>query len=294
MRSGPPAERTRSSGPPGEVNHTSARALANRGPPRAGPAPRRNHGVSVRLRRCSSPASEAVPGRWWGAACGAGVSCRPARSPARSALVARRSESDERGRASFGPAAPGPDRALPSPRPVRRTGLAENGRPGGADQVIGQAVPQHQRRLVTRSAHDSVQNEEERPESRPWNQPPEDGAQEYDPASFIESITVRRPRERGSRAAASRAGPTLVGSARTLRISAPGAIRTRDTRFRRAVLYPLSYEGMGSTLPHAAPDRGHRRRAADHRAPLRRASRACPGCEPRGPRRPPWSGWAPP
>ena len=25
---------------------------------------------------------------------------------------------------------------------------------------------------------------------------------------------------------------------------APGAIRTRDTRFRRAVLYPLSYGGM--------------------------------------------------
>ena len=24
-----------------------------------------------------------------------------------------------------------------------------------------------------------------------------------------------------------------------------GAIRTRDTRFRRAVLYPLSYEGRG-------------------------------------------------
>lgn len=31
---------------------------------------------------------------------------------------------------------------------------------------------------------------------------------------------------------------------------APGAIRTRDTRFRRAVLYPLSYEGLrGATLP---------------------------------------------
>ena len=26
-------------------------------------------------------------------------------------------------------------------------------------------------------------------------------------------------------------------------LCAPGAIRTRDTRFRRAVLYPLSYEG---------------------------------------------------
>jgi hypothetical protein len=26
--------------------------------------------------------------------------------------------------------------------------------------------------------------------------------------------------------------------------SGPGAIRTRDTRFRRAVLYPLSYEAL--------------------------------------------------
>ncbi len=27
-------------------------------------------------------------------------------------------------------------------------------------------------------------------------------------------------------------------------LSAPGRIRTCDTRFRRAVLYPLSYEGL--------------------------------------------------
>ncbi len=27
---------------------------------------------------------------------------------------------------------------------------------------------------------------------------------------------------------------------------APGRIRTCDTRFRRAVLYPLSYEGEGA------------------------------------------------
>ena len=30
---------------------------------------------------------------------------------------------------------------------------------------------------------------------------------------------------------------------------APGANRTRDTRFRRAVLYPLSYEGGGRAQP---------------------------------------------
>ena len=29
-------------------------------------------------------------------------------------------------------------------------------------------------------------------------------------------------------------------------ISAPGQIRTADTRFRRAVLYPLSYGGVGA------------------------------------------------
>ena len=29
---------------------------------------------------------------------------------------------------------------------------------------------------------------------------------------------------------------------------APGPIRTADTRFRRAVLYPLSYEGMWDIL----------------------------------------------
>ena len=32
---------------------------------------------------------------------------------------------------------------------------------------------------------------------------------------------------------------------------APGPIRTADTRFRRAVLYPLSYEGMVDILPPA-------------------------------------------
>ena len=41
----------------------------------------------------------------------------------------------------------------------------------------------------------------------------------------------------------------------------PGAIRTRDTRFRRAVLYPLSYGAIWSRVPgaheyrHAGPPR---------------------------------------
>ena len=43
-------------------------------------------------------------------------------------------------------------------------------------------------------------------------------------------------------------------------VSAPGRIRTCDTGFRRAVLYPLSYEGLtrseltesGSLRPHSA------------------------------------------
>jgi hypothetical protein len=34
-------------------------------------------------------------------------------------------------------------------------------------------------------------------------------------------------------------------SSRELRQGAPGRIRTCDTGFRRAVLYPLSYEGAG-------------------------------------------------
>ena len=31
---------------------------------------------------------------------------------------------------------------------------------------------------------------------------------------------------------------------------APGRIRTVDTRFRRAVLYPLSYEGIDEMVSH--------------------------------------------
>lgn len=37
------------------------------------------------------------------------------------------------------------------------------------------------------------------------------------------------------------------------RVGAPGRIRTCDTRFRRAVLYPLSYEGGGG----GCADHGH-------------------------------------
>ena len=32
-------------------------------------------------------------------------------------------------------------------------------------------------------------------------------------------------------------------------LGAPGQIRTADTRFRRAVLYPLSYEGGAGSAP---------------------------------------------
>ena len=48
-----------------------------------------------------------------------------------------------------------------------------------------------------------------------------------------------------------REGPApMIHRGGPLASCAPGAIRTRDTRFRRAVLYPLSYEGLrGATLP---------------------------------------------
>ena len=44
-------------------------------------------------------------------------------------------------------------------------------------------------------------------------------------------------------------------------VGALGQIRTADTRFRRAVLYPLSYEGGGSTDRGGARSTGHRRPA---------------------------------
>ena len=45
-------------------------------------------------------------------------------------------------------------------------------------------------------------------------------------------------------------------------IGGPGAIRTRDTRFRRAVLYPLSYEASDhecTGAPTRAATTFHRR-----------------------------------
>ncbi len=57
------------------------------------------------------------------------------------------------------------------------------------------------------------------------------------------------------------AGPSCDGPAKGRRISpvlcAPGRIRTCDTRFRRAVLYPLSYGGWDSTVePSGLWDQG--------------------------------------
>lgn len=43
---------------------------------------------------------------------------------------------------------------------------------------------------------------------------------------------------------ASTEGPPKVDVRPQAEWCAPGRIRTCDTRFRRAVLYPLSYEGM--------------------------------------------------
>ena len=40
-------------------------------------------------------------------------------------------------------------------------------------------------------------------------------------------------------------------------VSALDWIRTNDTRFRRAVLYPLSYEGLGGRLPADRPSHDH-------------------------------------
>ena len=40
-------------------------------------------------------------------------------------------------------------------------------------------------------------------------------------------------------------------------VSALDWIRTNDTRFRRAVLYPLSYEGLDGRLPADRPTHDH-------------------------------------
>lgn len=57
--------------------------------------------------------------------------------------------------------------------------------------------------------------------------------------------------------------PTLTGrrASDLLLCCAPGRIRTCDTRFRRAVLYPLSYEGWDATVaPPCRP--GYRRQCS--------------------------------
>ena len=52
--------------------------------------------------------------------------------------------------------------------------------------------------------------------------------------------------------AAGRSRPGLAG------VRALDWIRTNDTRFRRAVLYPLSYEGLSGRLPADRPTHGTR------------------------------------
>ena len=63
-------------------------------------------------------------------------------------------------------------------------------------------------------------------------------------------------------------------------VSALDWIRTNDTRFRRAVLYPLSYEGLGGRLPaewpaHDQPGAG----VAPLSCLLTSEARAGSGCE---------------
>ena len=48
---------------------------------------------------------------------------------------------------------------------------------------------------------------------------------------------------------ASAALKAVSQSPRLSKFGGPGAIRTRDTRFRRAVLYPLSYGAIWSRVP---------------------------------------------
>ena len=54
-----------------------------------------------------------------------------------------------------------------------------------------------------------------------------------------------------------RGRPDSAGDVRrrqdTVGVGALDWIRTNDTRFRRAVLYPLSYEGLGGRLPAERP-----------------------------------------
>ena len=50
-------------------------------------------------------------------------------------------------------------------------------------------------------------------------------------------------------------------------VSAPGRIRTCDTGFRRAVLYPLSYEGVRSELTESSSSRPHSANVSPRRRP---------------------------
>jgi len=64
-----------------------------------------------------------------------------------------------------------------------------------------------------------------------------------------------------------------------VRKGAPGRIRTCDTRFRRAVLYPLSYEGLAGSVAAdhdgAGDHRGHHTTGGGRTAEVRNR-RACP------------------
>ncbi len=69
-------------------------------------------------------------------------------------------------------------------------------------------------------------------------------------------------------------GVTPAGALRARQVSAPGRIRTCDTRFRKPMLYPLSYEGEGGSdgpsrelRPRSPkPDPGYRRPHSSERA----------------------------
>lgn len=60
----------------------------------------------------------------------------------------------------------------------------------------------------------------------------------------------------------------LYTSTKTFPMRAPGQNRTAGTRFRRAVLYPLSYEGASNTLAEALAREKLRNTARQRRAYL--------------------------
>ena len=70
--------------------------------------------------------------------------------------------------------------------------------------------------------------------------------------------------------------PSTEGEGALVVAGALGVIRTPDTRFRKPMLYPLSYEGKGSTLPAkhllsggANDEKSERRRGLVRRLGLR-------------------------